>query len=142
MPLAQGGKHVLIVDDNVNAAKTMGWIMELTFGHVTQMAHDGPSAIALAKTFEPVLIFLDIGLPGMNGYEVCQAMRKEPLLKDTKIVALTGWGQAEHLLRSKEAGFDRHLVKPVSIDEIKQLMVDLNIPTTPPSSELPEGNVA
>jgi len=121
----RSGKSVLVVDDNENSAKTMGWMLELMFGHTVQRAHDGPSAIAAAKSFLPDLVLLDIGLPGMNGYEICRAMRRDPLLKNTMIVALTGWGQKEHRQLSREAGFDAHLVKPVSPETLQNLLESL-----------------
>lgn len=125
-PVKEGdGKRVLVVDDNENAAKTMGWMLELMFGHHVRLAHDGPSAIATAKSFLPDLVLLDIGLPGMNGYEICHAMRQEPSLKNTVIVAQTGWGQAEHRQRSKNAGFNSHLVKPVTVDMLQRLLDSL-----------------
>jgi CheY-like chemotaxis protein len=118
-------KRILVVDDNENSAKTMGWMLELMFGHEVQVAYDGVSAIATAKSFLPDLILLDIGMSGMNGYEICQAMRQEPSLKNTMIVAQTGWNQREHHERSKEAGFDRHLVKPVAVDTLQEVLDSL-----------------
>lgn len=115
----------MVVDDNVNAAKVMGWMFELMLGYKVQLAHDGASAIATAIKFLPHLIMLDIGMPGMTGYEVCRAMRQEPVLKDTIIVAQTGWGQKEHRQRTKEAGFDNHLVKPVTLEAIQEVLASL-----------------
>ncbi len=119
------GTRVLVVDDNKSSAKTMGWMLELLFGHEVQLAYDGASAIAMARNFLPDLVLLDIGLPGISGYEVCHAMRQEPLLKNSKIVALTGWGQKEHRERSKAAGFDHHLVKPVTVDTLQGVLDSL-----------------
>jgi CheY-like chemotaxis protein len=118
-------KRILVVDDNENSAKTMGWMLELMFGHEVQVAYDGASAIAMAKNFVPDLILLDIGMPGMNGYEICQAMRQEPSLKNARIVAQTGWGQKEHHERSKDAGFNSHIVKPVTPDVLQELLNSL-----------------
>ena len=122
-----GGKRILVVDDNESSAKTMGWMLELMFGHDVRISHTGANAIATAKSFCPDLVLLDIGLPGMNGYEVCHALRQEPALKNTKIVALTGWGQKEHRERSKEAGFDYHLVKPVTVDALQEVLDSLKL---------------
>jgi CheY-like chemotaxis protein len=116
--------RILAVDDNKILAKTMMWTMEM-LGHTAEIAHEGKSAIALAKSFHPDIVFLDIGLPGMNGYEICQAMRNEPVLQNTIFVALTGWGQKEHRERSKEAGFNYHLVKPVEIKTLENLLLVL-----------------
>ncbi len=114
-------KRILLVDDNEDSAKTMGWMVKM-LGHETRLAHDGATAIATAKSFLPDIIFLDIGLPSMNGYEICQAMRQEPSLKNVHILALTGWGQKEHRQRSKEAGFDDHLVKPVALEKLEEVL--------------------
>ncbi len=113
--------RILIIDDNEASAKTLGWMMEL-IGHEPRVATDGPSGIAIAREFNPHLVMLDIGLPGMNGYDICMLMRQEPSLKHTRFVAQTGWGQAEHRKRSKEAGFDHHLVKPVQLEQIQEIM--------------------
>jgi len=90
-------------------------------GHTAKIALDGRAAIKLAKSFHPDIIILDIGMPGMNGYEICQAMRKQSTLQHTTFVAHTGWGQKEHHERSKEAGFDYHLVKPAGIEALKNI---------------------
>src|ERR1700722_12533883 len=91
--------RILIVDDNKSCAVTMLWTMEM-LGHTAKMAVDGPSAIELARSFQPDVVLLDIGMPKMNGYEICRAMRKEPLLQNTVFIAQTGWGQKEHKERS------------------------------------------
>lgn len=113
--------RVLVVDDNEASALTMMWMIELG-GHEVKMVHDGRQAIELAKTYKPSVVLLDIGLPGMNGYEICKEMRKDPLHKDTYFVAQTGWGQPEHRRRSQEAGFHHHLVKPVNIATLEELL--------------------
>ena len=82
-------------------------------GHETRMAHDGRAAIEAAERFRPDVILLDIGLPGMSGYEVCRHLRRTEWAGGITIVALTGWGQEEDRNRSREAGFDTHMVKPV-----------------------------
>jgi len=117
--------RILVVDDNKDCAKVLMWTLEL-LGHTAQVAYNGQSAIALAKSFHPDVVFLDIGLPGMNGYEVCKAMRNEPILQNTFFVAQTGWGQNEHRERSKEAGFDHHLVKPIDIEVLKNILLVLD----------------
>ncbi len=112
---------VLVVDDNVDSAKTLGWMIEFA-GHDYRLAHDGASAIEIAKTYRPKVVLLDIGLPNMSGYEVCKTMREQPGLEHTIFIAQTGWGQAEHRRRSKEAGFDHHFVKPVNIEALKEVI--------------------
>lgn len=117
--------RILVVDDNENCAKIMMWTMEL-LGHTVKMAIDGLAAIELAKSFRPEVVLLDIGLPGMNGYEICQAMRKEPVLQNTVFIAQTGWGQQEHRQRTKDAGFDHHLVKPVDMKALETILLKLH----------------
>jgi len=114
--------RILVVDDNENCAKVMMWTLEM-MGHTLQMALDGPTAIGLAKSFHPEIVILDIGIPGMNGYEICQTMRMEPVLINTTFIALTGWGEKEHMKRSKEAGFDYHLVKPLDMEALKNILL-------------------
>jgi CheY-like chemotaxis protein len=116
--------RVLIVDDNEASAKTLGWTLEM-LGHDIRLAHEGNKAIETAKSYLPHVILLDIGLPGMNGYEICKVLRLFPELEKTVIVAQTGWGQKEHLLRSKEAGFNHHLVKPISIETLEKIFAEL-----------------
>ncbi len=113
--------HILVIEDNVDAAKTTQMLLELK-GYKVQVAFDGPSGIKEAQTFEPEAIILDIGLPGMNGYEVARDLRKLPGTKYALLIALSGYGQAEDFRKSKEAGFDHHLVKPVDIDKLQALM--------------------
>jgi len=117
--------RILVVDDNKACAITTMWTLEM-LGHTLQMALDGPTAIELAKSFHPEVVILDIGIPGMNGYEICQAMRKEFVLQNTTFIALTGWGKKEHRERSKEAGFNYHLVKPVDMEALKKILFELD----------------
>jgi PAS domain S-box-containing protein len=105
-------KRILVVDDNEDAAETLVMLLELN-GHKMRTAHNGPDALRIARDFKPDLVFLDIGLPGMNGYEVAERVRAEPDLSHTVLVALTGWGSEEDKRRSTKAGFDFHLTKPV-----------------------------
>ncbi len=115
---------ILVVDDNDASAKTMGWTLEI-LGHQIQLANDGPTALQEALSFIPDVVLLDIGLPGMNGYQVCEKMRHEPALGHTVFIAQTGWGQQEHRDRSKEAGFAHHLVKPINIDVLKEVLAGI-----------------
>jgi PAS domain S-box-containing protein len=124
LPAPHHHYRVLIVDDNDASAKTTGWMME-SFGHEYKIAHDGPSAIELTRSFQPDVILLDIGLPGMNGYDTCRLMRKEPTFRKTIIIAQTGWGGIEHHKLSKEAGFDYHMVKPIDMNVLNQLFEEM-----------------
>ncbi len=114
-------QRILVVDDNVDAAEALCRLLRRT-GCKLEIALDGLSALDRAQEFHPTAVLLDIGLPGMDGYEVARRLRAEEHEKHTLLVAITGYGQEEDLRRSREAGFDRHLVKPVDINEIKQLL--------------------
>lgn len=106
------GRRVLVVDDNTDAAITMGQLLE-NCGNQVRLAHDGQAAIKNAAAFEPELILMDIGLPGLDGYEACRRIRAQFQGRRPAIVALTGWGQEQDRAQSADAGFDAHLVKPV-----------------------------
>jgi signal transduction histidine kinase len=116
------GVRVVVVDDSVDTAQSFAELLELK-GHDVRAAHDGPSAIELCRRFRPDVVFLDIGLPGMTGYQVAERLRaaaggdEAPLL-----IAVTGYGQAASRHRSSEAGFDRHLLKPVDLKEVLDLL--------------------
>ncbi|MED5619967.1 response regulator [Ideonella sp. BN130291] len=114
-------RRVLVVDDNRDAADTLALLLEL-MGHEIRTAHDGPQALQAAEQFQPEIVLLDIGLPGMNGYEVCRKLRQQPWGRVATVVALTGWGQAEDQRQASEAGFDRHLIKPVEESVLLKLL--------------------
>lgn len=105
-------RRVLIVDDNKDGAESLAMLLTLE-GHETHTAHDGLAALEAAERLRPEIVLLDIGLPLLNGYEVCQRLREQTWGKAMKLVALTGWGQEDDRRKSSEAGFDHHLVKPV-----------------------------
>jgi signal transduction histidine kinase/CheY-like chemotaxis protein len=115
-------RRVLVVDDNADAASSLADLLELD-GHQVEMASDGVQGIARARAFVPDLILLDIGLPTLDGYETCRAIRAESW-GTMPIAAVTGWGQDADRERALEAGFDHHLVKPVSFDAVKRLLED------------------
>jgi signal transduction histidine kinase/ActR/RegA family two-component response regulator len=114
-------RRVLVVDDNVDAAESLALLLRVG-GHSTQVAHDGPAALKLAENERPELAFLDIGMAGMDGYELAKRFRNHPGLKEVKLIALTGWGQEEDRRRSRQAGFDAHEVKPVSMESLKRIL--------------------
>jgi PAS domain S-box-containing protein len=116
--------RVLVVDDNADGANMLRAFVN-TMGHETAIAFDGPSGLAQAKAFQPDLILLDIGLPGMNGYEVARSVRQEGALSDVYLAAVTGWGTEEDKSRAREAGFDIHLTKPPDLDAIESLTATL-----------------
>jgi PAS domain S-box-containing protein len=113
--------RVLVVDDNRDAADSMGLVLARA-GAEVEVVHDGTTALDRVELFHPALVLLDIGMPGMDGYEVARRIRARPALQGIQLVALTGWGQAEDRLRSREAGFDHHLIKPAGIDELCALL--------------------
>ena len=115
---------ILVVEDNVDSAEMMSYLLKLG-GHEVRTVHDGPAALEVALTFEPQAVLCDIGLPGMNGYEVAARLREQPELRKTPLIALTGYGQEEARRRAKEAGFDYHLVKPVEPAALDALLDSL-----------------
>jgi PAS domain S-box-containing protein len=115
------GRRILIVDDNRDAAESLALLLGVG-GNEIHVAHDGEEALEAAERLRPDVILLDIGLPKLNGYEVCRRIRQHPWGRAIAIIALTGWGQAEDRRRSDEAGFDAHLVKPVKYDDVMALL--------------------
>jgi CheY-like chemotaxis protein len=115
------GGRILIVDDIADTANGLARLLTRR-GYSTELAHDGPAALAKARTFSPAAVLLDIGLPGMDGFEVARRLRAAPEGTDVLIVALSGYGQEEDRVRSREAGFDHHLVKPVDFEELRALL--------------------
>jgi len=105
-------RRVLIVDDNEDAANSLAMILKLS-GHETASVYTAMDALERAVSFRPDVVLLDIGLPGMDGYEVAQKMRELPGLADIRLVAVTGYGRSDDRLRARDAGFDDHLTKPV-----------------------------
>jgi len=116
-----GSLRVLVVDDNGDSAESLAMLLSLS-GHETHVAHSGPDALTRADALRPDAILLDLGLPGLNGYEVCRRLRAGAWAGVIPIIAITGWGQAEDRQRSKDAGFDGHLVKPVVLAELTALL--------------------
>ena len=115
---------VLVVDDNVDAAESLALLLRLD-GQDVMVAHDAESAHASAVANPPQVAFLDLGLPKVDGYELARWFRADPTLRDTTLVALTGWGQPEDQRRTRDAGFERHLVKPVPPDTLRGILAEL-----------------
>jgi signal transduction histidine kinase len=122
----RAGRRVLVVDDNLDAAETMAMLLELA-GHEAITAASGPAALESARAWQPELVFLDIGLPGMDGNEVARRLRADPRTSQMVLVALTGWGSDEDKRRSKDAGFDLHLVKPVGPEVVADVLAGLPV---------------
>jgi two-component system CheB/CheR fusion protein len=114
-------RRILLIDDNVDLTTTMSALLRLG-GHEVAVCCDGPSGIEAASEQVPEVILIDIGLPGMNGYEVASRLRQTPQFDRTMLVAVTGYGQADDRRRAREAGFDHHLVKPVFFEALQQLL--------------------
>ena len=117
-------QRVLVVDDNRDAADTLGALLKL-LGVDVRTVNDGPSALDEIRIFHPDVVVLDLGMPGMDGYEVARRVRQRPDCDDIALIALTGWGQEKDRLLTQEAGFDHHLVKPVDIDTVQALLASL-----------------
>lgn len=117
-------RRILVVDDNQDSARTLAMLLKYS-GSDTQVAHDGPEAVEKAAQYRPDVVLLDIGLPTMSGYDVCRAIRSNSAGARPAIIALTGWGQEEDRKKSKEAGFDAHLVKPIDYAVLTDLLQSL-----------------
>ena len=115
-------RRILVVDDNVDSARSLARLLTRLYGQEVRVSHDGPEALEVAGGFLPEVVLLDIGLPGMDGNEVARRMRARPEFEGVLIVALTGWGQESDVERSKAAGFDHYLVKPASPGAILELL--------------------
>lgn len=117
-------RRVLVVDDNLDAAETLAMLLSLQ-GHEATTAHSGPEALEAARARRPEVVFLDIGMPGMDGYEVARRLRADPALAGTTLVALTGWGSEDDKRRSQDAGFDVHLTKPVEPTAVAEVLAGI-----------------
>ena len=115
------GRKILIADDNLDAAVSLSMLLQM-MGHETRIAHDGLEAVELAEHFHPEVVLLDLGMPKLDGYEAVQRMAARPWARSSLLVAITGWGQEADRQRAQEAGFHRHLVKPVDLDALGQLI--------------------
>ncbi len=119
---APGRQRILIVDDNKDAATSLASLLSMLDGHTVEVAHDGPSAIAMALVFDPEIVILDIGMPRMDGYELARRLRRIPQFQETRLLALSGWGRAKDREKSRDAGIDHHLVKPLDYEVLRDLL--------------------
>jgi len=119
--VANGSRRVLVVDDNIDSAESMAVLLRL-HGHEVRLAHDGLAALEGADAFRPDVMFLDLDLPKMDGYEVARRLRLEPAMRYMTLVAMTGYGQEEDRQRTQDAGFQLHLVKPVDFNKVEELL--------------------
>ncbi len=120
-PGVNGRRTILVVDDNQDAAFSMGAILKKQ-GHSVHVAHDGVQAVKAAEEVRPDIVFMDIGMPLMNGFEACEKIRGSAWGQDIFMVALSGWGQAHDIERSRQAGFDKHFVKPIAPKDLDELL--------------------
>ncbi len=126
-PKPTSGHRILVVDDNRDAAESLAMLLRLD-GHEVRVAHNGSAALEIAPVYLPEMAFLDIGMPGMDGYQLARLLRMLPGLDKVRLAALTGWGQLEDRRRSKEAGFEHHLVKPLEPAALDEILVALKPP--------------
>jgi CheY-like chemotaxis protein len=117
-------RRILVVDDNRDSATSMAMVLQL-LGNDVRTVHDGVEAVAAAERFRPQVVLMDIAMPRINGYEATRRIRKQPWGREMVIMALTGWGQEVDMARSREAGCNGHLVKPVGVEELEKLLADL-----------------
>jgi CheY-like chemotaxis protein len=117
-------RRILVLDDNVDAAQSLRELLELD-EHVVEVAHDGLQALAQARVFRPEIVLCDIGLPGMDGFQVAEAFRADSTLRNALLVAISGYAAPEDLRHARQAGFDRHLAKPASLERLYGLLADL-----------------
>ena len=117
-------RRILVVDDNPDTAESLAMLLQMA-GNTTVAANDGAQALEKAAAFRPHIVLLDLGLPGMSGYDACRALRAQPGGRDIAIVAVSGWGQEEDRRKSREVGFDAHLVKPVEYPKLVELLAFL-----------------
>jgi two-component system CheB/CheR fusion protein len=120
-------RRVLIIEDNIDAADSLREALEFS-EHEVEVAYNGPAGIAKARKYKPEVVFCDIGLPGMDGFDVARAFRADIALKDAYLVALSGYAQPEDVLRASDAGFDQHLAKPPSLERLEQTLA--HVPAT------------
>jgi signal transduction histidine kinase/ActR/RegA family two-component response regulator len=122
---ALGVQRVVVVDDNRDAADSLGQLLRL-LGAEVRVAYDGPEALAVLAECRPTIVLLDLGMPGMDGYEVARRLRQQPHGRELTLIALSGWGQEQDQRRTREAGFDHHFVKPADLPRLQSLLVSLS----------------
>lgn len=132
-PAPQVSCRVLVVDDNIDAAESLAMLLELEGASVRQ-AHNGYEALAIAREFDADVVVLDIGMPGLDGYAVCRELRALPHGEHLRILALTGWAQQEDRRRTREAGFDAHLVKPVDPEQLTRIVTGADVGANHPAA--------
>jgi CheY-like chemotaxis protein len=122
------GHHILVADDNEDAANSLSALLRI-IGHDVRVAYDGAEAVELAATFRPDVILLDIGMPGLNGFEAARDIRARPWGKNVMLIAVTGYGQKADKRRSREVGFNHHIVKPINFTALEKLLAGVRFTT-------------
>jgi two-component system CheB/CheR fusion protein len=130
---------VLVIDDNLDTADSLRDALVLD-GHQVQVAYEGESGLALARSFHPEVVLCDLGLPGMDGFAVAEAFRADQELRQVRLIAVSGYGRAEDLEHAFRVGFDQHLVKPPRLDELER-MIQGGGAKTPDPHQGPEGQL-
>ena len=123
-PERSGALRILIVEDNEAAAQTTGWMVEMV-GCDYQLATTSREALTLVDAYDPEVIMMDIGLPDMNGFDLCRVLRSKSNLDESIFIALTGWSSDAYRDRALQAGFDYYLIKPIPLDSLENLLLDL-----------------
>jgi CheY-like chemotaxis protein len=120
-------RRILVVDDNRDALESLSRMVTL-LGNDVRQAHDGLEALEFGRSFRPDIVLMDLGMPKMNGFDAARRMRQEPWGRELSLVATTGWGQDDDRRRSAEAGFDHHLVKPVAVAALREILDTSPVP--------------
>lgn len=121
MTLETSARRVVVIDDDRDVADSLAMLLEL-LGCDVKTAYSGTAGVSLVTDFAPSVVFLDLGMPDINGFETARRIRAEPAGQQTLLIALTGWGQDADKRRTREAGFDRHLVKPADISALEEIL--------------------
>jgi two-component system OmpR family response regulator len=132
---ATRSRRVLVIDDNVDAAKSLSLLLH-HLGHEVETAHDGEEALVRAMSFRPAIVFCDIGLPGMDGYEVARRLRTLAETKNAALIALTGYGQDRDRVDAGTAGFQVHLLKPISLESLQDMLATIPAKDPPPTGSI------
>jgi CheY-like chemotaxis protein len=119
VPIQDQPRRVLVVEDNIDSAESLAMLLGLA-EHEVEVAHDGPSALDIAANFKPEVVILDVGLPGLDGFEVARRLRQQPGLQRVQIVGVSGYGHEEYRNNAHDAGFDRYLTKPVDYEVLRE----------------------
>jgi CheY-like chemotaxis protein len=133
---AKASRRIMVVDDDADGAETLAIVLR-SAGHDVRVAGDGPAALEVAMDFRPEVVFLDVGMPGMDGYETARQLRGKPDMDKALLVALTGYGQVTDRQRAEEAGFDHFLVKPAAPRLLHEIALQARPPSEPPRGAPP-----